>query len=238
MLRLEGATVAFPDATVGPLDLDLPAGSVVSIAGPAAAGKSVVLKLAAGLVRPTAGRVLVGGLDLGAATRDELRDARARIGMVFQNDALFDSLTVLENVAYPLVRRGALASEAADRARTALSDVGLADAAAKRPGQLSGGMKKRVGVARALVAAPSLALYDDPTAGLDPATTLRILELLLEVHERLGGLTVIAGADPSLLWPRSTLAIAMDAGRIVAAGAPDEVAARPEVQALFSAEAA
>ncbi len=233
MLAFEESLVRFPGAEVGPLTLRLPRGAFVAVVGPAAAGKSVLLKLACGLQRVSAGRVLLDGVVIGERSPAELRTLRAKIGMVFQNDALFDHLRVLENVALPLLRRGVPADEARTRAARALADVGLEAAMEKRPAELSGGMKKRVGVARAVVGRPELALYDEPTAGLDPATTRRILELVSAQHARLGGLTIVAGADPSPLFPRADLAIVLDEGKIVAFGPPAQVYARPEVRALF-----
>lgn len=233
MLAFEESLVRFPGAAVGPLTLRLPRGAFVAIVGPAAAGKSVLLKLACGLQRVTSGRVQLHGVTIGDRSPAELRTLRARIGMVFQNDALFDDLRVLQNVALPLLRRGVPKEEADRRATAALVDVGLEAAAEKLPSQLSGGMKKRVGVARAVVGAPELALYDEPTAGLDPATTRRILDLVEAQHARLGGLTLVAGADPAPLFPRADLAIVLDEGRVVAFGPPAELHTRPEVRALF-----
>jgi phospholipid/cholesterol/gamma-HCH transport system ATP-binding protein len=157
-------------------------GQRLGVIGPAAAGKSVLLKLIAGLLRPDAGTVRVTG----------------RIGMLFQNSALFDFLDVAENVAFPLVHasdgdvpEGEIALRVAERLRA----VGLAGSERKMPAELSGGMKKRAGLARATVGRPEIVLYDEPTAGLDPVTTAKVYELLRTDHDAGGGTAVVVSSD-------------------------------------------
>jgi phospholipid/cholesterol/gamma-HCH transport system ATP-binding protein len=155
-------------------------GGGLGIIGPATAGKSVMLKIIAGLLQPEAGLVRVTG----------------PIGMLFQNYALFDFLTVAENVAFPLVQEGVLPPDEIDARVTArLRAVGLAGSERKVPGELSGGMKKRVGLARATVARPPVVLYDEPTAGLDPVTTAKIYQLLRDDHDAGGGTAVVVSSD-------------------------------------------
>lgn len=170
---------------VSDVSLTLPSGSQLLVTGPAGSGKTTLLKALAGLIPATSG----------AVTWDGAREpVKAAFGMVFQSDALFDSMTVLDNVLLPLRKRGVAEPEALERAREALADVGLLEAASKRPQELSGGMKKRAGIARAIVARPAVLLADDPFAGLDPVTEGQIARLLLAASK---GKTLIAALpDP------------------------------------------
>lgn len=179
--------------------LAVPAGSRLVLSGPAGGGKTSLLKCLAGLVPPTAGAVTWDGREVASLSKDERRAAQVAFGMVFQTDALFDSMTVLENVLLPLRKRGVGDAEAKERALEALDRVGLRDAALKRPEVLSGGMKKRAGVARAIVARPVVLLADDPFAGLDPVTEGSIASLLLEVSE--GRTLIVALPDPVASLP-------------------------------------
>jgi phospholipid/cholesterol/gamma-HCH transport system ATP-binding protein len=174
------------------IDLQVEAGASLGIIGPAACGKSVILKLICGLLAADSGAVHVGEQDITGLGEDELMPVRGRIGMLFQNPALFDFMTVAENVAFPLVRRGGMSGdEIAERVSRRLRQVGLAGQEAKMPSELSGGMKKRVGIARATVARPDIVIYDEPTAGLDPVTTSKIYDLLRD-DQRETGCTVLA----------------------------------------------
>lgn len=184
-----GPVVALRDVS-----LEFPAGSRTLLWGTAGGGKTTLLKCLAGLARPTAGHVWWDEADVAALDVQARRALQVRFGMVFQSDALFDSMSVLDNVLLPLLKRGVPREEALDRAHEALRRVGLLEAAAKRPENLSGGMKKRCGVARAIVARPQVLLADDPFAGLDPITERSIAELLLEVSE--GRTLVVALPDP------------------------------------------
>lgn len=211
-LALKSVTVQFGAVTaLDQITLALPAGSQVLLWGPAGGGKTVLLKVLAGLVLPTSGDVQWGATHLADLSPDARRDAQAAFGFVFQTDALFDSMTVLDNVRLPLRKRGVGEAEATARATEALDQVGLSAALKKRPEELSGGMKKRAGIARAIVARPQVLLADDPFAGLDPVTEGQIARLLLQVSE---GRTLIAAVpDPveSLPLPRP---LRVAAGRI------------------------
>ena len=155
-------------------------GHRLGIIGPAAGGKTVLLKLIAGLYPPDRGRVRVVG----------------RIGMVFQNCALFDFLSVADNVAFPLVQEGEAApNEIEVRVAARLRAVGLAGSERKTPAELSGGMRKRVALARATVGRPEVVLYDEPTAGLDPVTTAKVYRLMRDDHEVAGGTAVVVSSD-------------------------------------------
>jgi phospholipid/cholesterol/gamma-HCH transport system ATP-binding protein len=179
--------------------LSVPRGGRLGIIGPAASGKSVLVKLIAGLVQPTSGRLIIDGTDVTSMSEERLAPVRARIGMLFQNYALYDFLTVEGNVGFPLVRRGEPADVVEQRVKDRLRAVGLAGSEAKMPSQLSGGMKKRVGIARATIAAPELVLYDEPTAGLDPVTTSKMYDLLRADHERSGATAIAVSSDVAAL---------------------------------------
>jgi len=167
------------------ISLDVAAGGRLGVIGPAASGKTVIAKLACGLEAPDRGAIEVLGHDVAGKREAELGALRQRIGMLFQNPALFDFLSVAENVAFPLEQRGALPpAEITARVADRLRAVGLAGSEAKLTAELSGGMKKRTGIARATVADPELVIYDEPTAGLDPVTTQKIYDLMTADHAR------------------------------------------------------
>ncbi|RMH39278.1 MAG: ATP-binding cassette domain-containing protein [Deltaproteobacteria bacterium] len=201
MIRIEGVRIAFGRTPLlDGVDLAIPRGARFGIIGPAACGKTVLLKLICGLLRPDAGRIVVGGDEVTALSEPELMRVRQRIGMLFQNYALFDFMTVEQNVAFPLVRRGDLPPDAiATRVRERLRAVGLAGSEGKFPAELSGGMKKRAGIARATVARCDLVLYDEPTAGLDPVTTSKIYDLLRADHAETGATVVAVSSDVAAL---------------------------------------
>lgn len=201
---------------------DFAVGTHAVLWGPAGSGKTTLLKALAGLVRATTGEVTWDGKDVATLSVEARREAQAAFGMVFQTDALFDSMSVLDNVLLPLRKRGVAEAVAQAQALEALDRVGLAQAAQKSPQHLSGGMKKRCGVARAIVAKPRVLLADDPFAGLDPATEASIAGLLLEVS---AGCTLIAALpDPVAALPADRW-LRLEGGRVVRDGPPWEVAA-------------
>lgn len=165
------------------VSLQIPRGESVVLIGPSGFGKSVVLKLFAGLLRPTQGRVLVEGRDLHALKESERAELMLKMGMLFQKNALFDSLTVAENIAFPLREKTSLTEgEIQKRVTFFLEAVAIPHARDLYPDEISGGMQKRLGIARALALQPQIVLYDDPTAGLDPITSRRIIELILQLR--------------------------------------------------------
>jgi len=171
-------------------------GQTMIILGVSGSGKSTVLKLILGLIRPDSGQILVDDEDITKLNERELVQVRRRIGMVFQEGALFDSLSVRENVGYRLYEEGVMSEEEVDLAvRRLLGFVGLEDAIEKMPSELSGGMKRRVGLARALVGTPKIVLYDEPTAGLDPITKRSIVELMIKLRDLEGVTTVFVTHD-------------------------------------------
>jgi phospholipid/cholesterol/gamma-HCH transport system ATP-binding protein len=200
-VRLAGVRKSFGrrDVLAG-VDLEIAQGARVGIIGPAASGKSVLLKLVCGLERPDAGAVIVEGQDITTWSETRMLPLRARIGMLFQNYALFDFMTIGENVAFPLSRRGGVAPDEIER-RVAdrLRAVGLAGTERKLPSELSGGMKKRAGIARATVARPDIVIYDEPTAGLDPVTTSKIYDLLAADQVETRGTVIAVSSDVAAL---------------------------------------
>jgi phospholipid/cholesterol/gamma-HCH transport system ATP-binding protein len=168
------------------LSLRVDDGKVVALIGGSGSGKSVLLKHIAGLVRGDRGRIVLDGKDMNSIKNRDLTALRSRIGFLFQGGALFDSMTVLENVAFPLHEKTRLSSESIERrALEELDNVGLAGSEYKYPSQLSGGMIKRAALARALITDPEIMLFDEPTTGLDPVTGLSILRLIDACRRRL-----------------------------------------------------
>jgi phospholipid/cholesterol/gamma-HCH transport system ATP-binding protein len=164
--------------------------------GASGSGKSTILKLMLGLIRPDSGRIIIDDQDITQMTERELVQVRQRIGMVFQEGALFDSLSVRENVGYRLYEERKLTEDEIDIAvQRLLGFVGLEDSIDKMPSELSGGMKRRVGIARALAGTPKVVLYDEPTAGLDPITKKTIVELMIKLRDLEGVTTVFVTHD-------------------------------------------
>jgi phospholipid/cholesterol/gamma-HCH transport system ATP-binding protein len=178
------------------ISLEVARGARLGLIGPAAAGKSVLLKLVCGLEQPDLGRVEVLGMDLTGKREVDLGGLRRRIGMLFQNYALFDFLSVERNVAFPLEQRGGMtADDIATRVADRLRAVGLAGSERKLTAELSGGMKKRVGIARATVADAEIVIYDEPSAGLDPVTTQKIYDLLAADQARSKATVLAVSSD-------------------------------------------
>src|SRR5215210_3086888 len=158
-------------------------GETKLVMGGSGTGKSTILKLVLGLIKPDSGTILIDGEDVTVLSEREMSEVRKKIGMVFQDGALFDSLTVYENVGYRLFEQGLPESEAEEAVRRMLRFVNLEDAMYMMPAELSGGMRRRVGIARSLVGNPKLMLFDEPTAGLDPPTARTILELAMKLRD-------------------------------------------------------
>ncbi len=242
-VALEDVWKGFDDGPVlRGLDLTVPRGSTVTVMGGSGSGKTVLLRLTAGLIKPDRGRIRVLGVDITPLREEALLPLRRRMGFVFQGAALFDSLTVYENVAYPLREHAAELPEPEVGARVhrLLERVGLRDVDAKLPAELSGGMRKRVGIARALALGPELVLYDEPTAGLDPTNARLITELIGTLKaEGASETAMIVTHDLEFARAVSDLIAVLIAGRIADIGSPDAVrrSARDEVQAFLAGRA-
>jgi phospholipid/cholesterol/gamma-HCH transport system ATP-binding protein len=197
MIRLQGVSKSFAGKEVlRGVDLHVPEACLYGLIGPGASGKSVLLKLVTGLLKPDRGRVLVDGRDVNQMTDLELQQFRTKFGMLFQNNALFDYLTVGENIAFPLRRLFELTEEEIQqRVGQRLRYVSLPGFENRLCAGLSGGQKKRVGVARAMVTEAQIVLYDEPAAGLDPVTSQRIFELLREEQREAKSTLLMVSSD-------------------------------------------
>lgn len=186
-VRFERVTVSFEgEKALDDVSFEVLEGETRILLGAASSGKTVLLKTALGLVRPVSGAVYLFGQDITHMTERELFDVRSKVGMLFQESALFDSLTIKENVAYPLLNQKAIQCPAEDverRVKEALHFVELDQTLARFPSELSGGMRRRAAIARAVVTEPPLVLYDSPTAGLDPITAYTIMVLIIKERD-------------------------------------------------------
>jgi len=207
------------------ITLEIPRGKITVVIGRSGTGKSVLLKILMGLLRPDSGNILLGGQDMTKLGDSALLKMRNRFGMVFQNAALFDSMTVFENIAFPLREHERLKEkELKARVDAALASVGLLEHGHKDPHQLSGGMRKRAAVARALVRKPEFLLYDEPTTGLDPIMTAHVDELIRGTQDSTPGLTslVISHDMQATLHIADKIAMLFE-GRVIFEGTPDDV---------------
>ncbi len=215
------------------VDLAVARGETVAIIGASGCGKTVLIKSLVGLTQVDAGVVRFDGIDLVGAHERVLGAVRARIGFVFQASALFDSITVAENVGYPLRVRAEPRDEVAARVEECLELVGLAGSGRQLPGELSGGMRKRVAVARALATRPELLLYDEPTAGLDPANVQRIAGLITSLRDSLHTTSIVVTHDRDLaLGVADRIALLAD-GRIAWLGSNAEARKGPPELTAF-----
>lgn len=204
------------------INLSIPSGKITVIIGPSGSGKTVLLRHIIGLLSPDSGRVVVDGLDLARLESKKLNDFRRRFGMLFQNAALFDSLSVFENVAFPLVEssRGKELPNVERAVNEKLKMVGLEGVGDKMPSELSGGMRKRVGLARAIILEPSIILYDEPTTGLDPIMAAAIDNLILSMQQKLGVTSVVISHDIESSFRVADQIAMIHDGKIVECGEP------------------
>jgi phospholipid/cholesterol/gamma-HCH transport system ATP-binding protein len=195
LLRMQNITVRFDDlVALEDLSFEMTAGDTRVVLGAAGSGKTTLLKTALGLIKPDAGRVFLFGHDITDMGEREMFEIRSQVGVLFQEGGLFDSITVAENVAYPLVNRKLrtlTTAEVDERVEDALRFVELEHTLEKYPSELSGGMRRRVGIARAVVTQPPLVLYDSPTAGLDPITANTIMALIAKERDSQNTTTLI-----------------------------------------------
>lgn len=227
MIRLESVSKSFGTRRVLiDYSLEVREGETFVIMGPSGIGKSVTLKHIVGLLRPDSGRVVVDGVDVSNADHRELREVRSQIGFLFQGGALLNWMTVAENVALPLVedRRKRRTAAEIDRAvREKLALVNMASELTRYPNEISGGMRKRAAIARALVTEPRILLYDEPTAGLDPRMATTISDLINDVNRRFGVTSIVVTHDLKCAQEVGDRVGMMHLGRLLEVGTPEEV---------------
>ncbi|MEE2758351.1 MAG: ATP-binding cassette domain-containing protein [Myxococcota bacterium] len=203
MIQFEKVSIGFDKAVLKDVTFKLPSGSMLGLIGPGGVGKSVLLKLCCGLLEPESGRISLGDVELTGQSEQKLAQVRQGVGMAFQNTALFDFMTVGENIAFPLRQQGGLADgEIETRVADSLTKVSLPSIANLSPSALSGGMKKRVALARAMIHRPPYVFCDDPTAGLDPVTSSRIFRMIDDIRRQYGSTCVVVSHDTEGLFKR------------------------------------
>ena len=239
MIELRGVKKRFGEQVVlDGVDFEVREGETLALLGPSGTGKSVLLKHINGLIRPDAGKVIVDGLEVATLPRKQLSELRTRIGYVFQNGALFDSMSVFENVRLGLSDESKFndMEYAERRVAECLKLVNLApDTAKKFPAQLSGGMRKRVGIARAIAGAPKYLLYDEPTSGLDPVNADIVDELVKRLDQELGVTSIMVTHDVRGAFNVADRIALLSDGKIVLQGTPDEFreSENPKVKAFL-----
>jgi phospholipid/cholesterol/gamma-HCH transport system ATP-binding protein len=240
-LRLENVSKRFGSLQVlDGLSLTVRERESVVILGPSGTGKSVLLKHLVGLLRPDSGEVYFRDTRIDNLRERELEPIREHFGFLFQMGALFDSLTVFENVAFPMREHRALAeSEVQDKVAQKLAMVGLDGTQAKMPSELSGGMKKRVALARAIALDPEVVLYDEPTTGLDPIRSDVINELILKLNDELHVTSVIVTHDMTSAFKVADRMVMLSEGKVIEDGTPEQFRRSPneEVQRFISGKA-
>jgi len=206
------------------LNLKIEKGTTCVIIGRSGCGKSVLLKHIVGILRPDGGKIIVDGKDVGNLKGKELNDLRMKIGLVFQGGALFDSMTVAENVGFGLIEHNHMGGkELLERIEEALSLVDLCGIGNLMPSELSGGMKKRVSLARALCIKPEIILYDEPTTGVDPITADSINELIISLHDKLKVTSIVVTHDMKSAYKVANRVAMLYHGKIIAEGTPSEI---------------
>ena len=230
MIRVENLWKSFGNQEVlRGVSFEVQAGEFVALIGSSGGGKSLLLKILVGLLKPDRGRVWVAGKEVATLSRRELESLRSRIGFVFQGGALFDSMTVYNNVAFPLRERTNLGEKAIyQKVMKELELVGLRDSARKYAAQLRGGMLKRVALARALVRDPEIILFDEPTTGLDPVVSRAVLDLFDLVHQRLQLTGILVSHEIPRIFQIVQKVAMLHEGRIIAVEPPDRLCALPE----------
>jgi phospholipid/cholesterol/gamma-HCH transport system ATP-binding protein len=208
------------------IDLDIATGEIMVVIGRSGGGKSVLLKHLIGLLRPDSGTVAVDGTEITRLRGSELDRVRERYGVVFQGGALFDSMSVAENVAFPLREKSRLRhAEIRERVEEKLEQVGLSDMGHKNPAEISGGMRKRVAIARALVTEPEIVFFDEPTTGLDPILVNTIHHLIMELHRKFRFTAVMVSHEIPEIFEIADRVAMLHEGVIVEVGPPEAVRA-------------
>lgn len=228
VIELSHVDLAFDRPILEDISLRANEGETIAIVGESGTGKSTALKLILRLLIPDRGSVCVDGADIAPLSFDEALEVRKKMGMVFQGAALFDSMTVFENVAYPLREHFRLSEdeiEARVREKLQFVDLDPEEVMAKLPSELSGGMRKRVGIARAMAGNPEIMLYDEPTSGLDPLTTATITKLIMKLQRELKVTSIVVSHDIRSVFRMATRVALLHERRIVFFGTPEEMTA-------------
>jgi phospholipid/cholesterol/gamma-HCH transport system ATP-binding protein len=206
------------------VDLSVAHKEIVVVLGRSGTGKSVLLRLLIGLEKPDAGKIFVEGKEIGGLAEDELNEVRKKIGFLFQQAALYDSMSIEDNVAFPLKRhRKDSPAERNKRVRELLASVGMESNLNKMPSEISGGMKKRVGLARALALDPELVMFDEPTAGLDPITGAEIAKLILQLKKDRGIASIVVTHDIHTAKTIADRVVVLNEGKIVMEGSFEDL---------------
>ncbi len=223
MINIKGLKVSLGGREVlKGVDLKVDAGETVALMGVSGSGKSTLMRAAVGLIRPDEGEVWLDGKSLAGMSAGKLREARKNVGMLFQGNALFDSMTVAENIGFVLREVMSLPLETAKpKVKELLKKLHLGPIGRKYPIELSGGMKKRVGIARALAHDPQMVFYDDPTAGLDPITSIVIAELIAELGQTTERAAIVVSNQMPVVVKVATRVVLLNRGKILDLGPPD-----------------
>ena len=241
MIEIKNLSKSFEDHQVlDHVDLTIKTGETMVVIGRSGSGKSVLLKHIIGLIKPDTGMVMIDGENITKATGAALDALRMKFGMLFQNAALFDSMTAFENVAFPLREHTAMTAEAiTERVRECLQLVGLQNVDDLSPSELSGGMRKRVGLARALAMSPEIVLYDEPTTGIDPIMGDIINDLIVALRDRLKVTSVVVTHDMRSAYKVADRMAMLYNGDILEVGTPEEIrhSKNPYVQQFIKGEA-
>jgi phospholipid/cholesterol/gamma-HCH transport system ATP-binding protein len=228
MIRIEHLTYTVTGGreVLSDVSLEVPTGKTMCVMGLSGTGKTSLLKCVAGLVEPSAGKIWLNDAQLVGMSEHDLNEVRRDMGYVFQYAALFDSMDVYENVAFGPLRRGMLrGSDLDDLVAEKLAMVRMSDTQRMMPSELSGGMQKRIGLARALAQNPSVLLYDEPTSGLDPVTASVINDLIVEMRDRLGVTSLVVSHTLSSVFRIADYITMLHEGEAIITGTPDEIRA-------------
>jgi phospholipid/cholesterol/gamma-HCH transport system ATP-binding protein len=221
------------------INLEFSPGKLTYILGSSGSGKSVLLKHILGLMKPDRGSIWIDGEDINQLNRKRLSQVRLKFGMLFQNSALFDDLTVFDNVAFPLYEHTSLSDkEILDKVKKALTHLGMSEGLDKFPNELSGGMKKRVAIARAIIREPSILLYDEPTTGLDPITRITVDELIETLKRELGLTSLVISHDVASALLLADQIAFLQGGQFVFSGTSEEFrkSDHPAIKSYLDAE--
>lgn len=240
VIKVRDLTVAFGEKVVlDKIDLDIYAGETLAVIGPSGTGKSTVMKVLTGLLQPTSGSVVINGQETNGFSEDQWDELRKNMGVVFQYSALFDFLNVGENVAFGLRRHFKKSEEELQHTvKSLLEMVGMPGTEKMLPSELSGGMKKRVGLARALAVQPKIVFYDEPTSGLDPVMTMTISRLIRKTQQQLGVASLLVTHDMESVFFTADRVAMLYNGKIVQAGTVEEIknSTNPVVKAFINGQ--